>query len=83
MADCYLGACLLSEVPLLLTYKNPLHFYGEHGKNGSSDTDSQSLDTSQFQAQLSFLGSVLVQEVQGGHRLLTSIQVVLGCTQAN
>ena len=52
-------------------------------KNGSSDTDSQSLDTSQFWAQLSFLGSVLVQEVQGGHRLLTSIQVVLGCTQAN
>ena len=51
-----LGVCFLSEVPGLLKFKNPLHFYGEHGKKGSSNADSQSRDPSQFQVPLPFLG---------------------------
>jgi hypothetical protein len=53
-----LGVGFLSEVPGLLKFENPLHFYGEHGKKGSSNADSQSQDPSQFQVQLPFLGSV-------------------------
>ena len=53
-----LGVCFLSEVPGLLKIENPLRLYGENGKKGSSNADSQSRDPSQFQVQLPFLGSV-------------------------
>jgi hypothetical protein len=53
-----LGIGFLSKVPGLLTFENPLCFYGEHGKKGSSNADLQSRDPSQFQVQLPFLGSV-------------------------
>ena len=51
-----LGVCFLSEVPGLLKFKNPLRLYGENGKKGSSNADSQSRDPSQFQVPLPFLG---------------------------
>ena len=51
-----LGVCFLSEVPGLLKIENPLRLYGENGKKGSSNADSQSRDPSQFQVPLPFLG---------------------------
>ena len=51
-----LGVCFLPEVPGLLKIENPLRLYGENGKKGSSDADSQSRDPSQFQVPLPFLG---------------------------
>ena len=51
-----LGVCFLSEVPGLLKIENPLRLYGENGKKGSSNADSQSRDPRQFQVQLPFLG---------------------------
>ena len=51
-----LGVCFLSEVPGLLKIENLLRLYGENGKKGSSDADSQSRDPSQFQVPLPFLG---------------------------
>ena len=51
-----LGVCFLSEVPGLLKIENPLRLYGENGKKGSSNAESQSRDPSQFQVPLPFLG---------------------------
>ena len=51
-----LGVCFLPEVPGLLKIENPLRLYGENGKKGSSNADSQSRDPRQSQVPLPFLG---------------------------